>query len=103
MFSSYDLDGKHHLLEVLDVEHSTYVTPAPDYFHLSGRLDRRGRYMHLVAHCLKCGYLLNETVGKNISLAMIGYGPEDGEPGYVESGWDGQRTLEDWLKVWVCG
>ncbi len=69
----YDAGLPQHLFEVIDVEHSTYMTP--DYRWLSGRLDKNGHYMHLVARCLACGETMNSVVNKAISLCMV----EDGD------------------------
>jgi len=90
-----------HIFEVLDVEHS--IVCGSDYRYRSGRLDKHGWYMHLVARCLKCGEVLNAVVNQDISLCMIGYGPDDGESGYLEGPYeDGITTLAGRAEVWVC-
>lgn len=91
----------YHLFEVIDVEHATYMTP--DFRWLSGLLDKDGWLMHIVARCLGCGEILNGVVDKYISLCMIAYGPEDGEPGYLEGPYeDGVTTLEEKARRWMC-
>jgi hypothetical protein len=85
-----------HLFEVLDVEHSSLRDGR--YPDVCGRLDKNGYYMHLVARCLKCDEMLNVVVSQDISLCMEGYGPEDGEPGWVEGYEDVNGLVNEWKK-----
>lgn len=77
------MDMPQHLFEVLDVEHSAYM--APDYRWLSGRLDKDGHFLHLVARCLHCDIVMNEVVSRDVSLCMV----EEDE-------------LEDRVARWAC-